>query len=85
MTDILRLRTADDAVHYTARDSEAAQRLLRDGAVDIDATPTTEATDATTPSTPGDDQDTGTTDTGPGERERTTGSSRRRDRGSGAD
>jgi hypothetical protein len=81
MTDIIRLRDADGRVHHTARESQAAEKLLRDGAVDLDTpndTPaipddsTPEVADAA-PAGQGDDHDTGTTGGRSRKRERTTG------------
>lgn len=73
MTETVRLRDADGSVHYTARGSQAFDRLIRDGAVDLDAPKpaetTPEVTDAA-PSGQGDDHDTGTTGGGSGKRQR---------------
>lgn len=88
MTDIIRLRDADGRTHHTARGSQAAEQLLRDGAQDLDAPQgtldtTAEVTGATEPPAQGDDLDTGTADGGSGDGQRTTRGARRRDRGTG--
>lgn len=73
MSDIVRLRDVDDRLHYTARGSQAHDRLLRDGATDIDAPePTQDAPEVTdaAPSGQGDDHDTGATGGGSGKRQR---------------
>jgi hypothetical protein len=90
MTDIIRLRDHAGVVHFTARDSQAAERLLRDGAVDLDAppadTPGTDTTDTEAEVTDagstgqGEDHDTGTTSGGSGKRQR---AARTADRGDG--
>lgn len=86
MTDIAKLKDADGNVHYTARGSQRAEQLLRDGATDLDPLPEPqqeEVTDATEPPAQGDDPDTRTTDSGSGDGERAARSAKRRDRGAG--
>jgi hypothetical protein len=85
MSDTVRLRDADGNVHYTARGSQKAEELLRDGATDLDPLPEPqeEVTDATEPPAQGDDPDTGTTGGGSGDGERTPRNTKRRDRGAG--
>lgn len=81
MTDIVRLETPDGTVHWTARDSETARRLTRDGAVDLDAPKSEEDTGGESPGQ-GDDPDTGAAGGGSRKRQRTTGAT---DRGDGAE
>ena len=86
MTDIVKLEDADGNVHYTARGSQAAEQLLRDGAADLDpiAEPQQEeVTDATEPPAQGDHPDAGAADGGSDDGERTTRNAKRRDRGAG--
>lgn len=83
MTDIARYRDTNGSIHFTARDSEAAERLLKNGAEDLDAPPQDpEVTDAELPAQ-GDDPDPGTSDSGSGQRKRASRTTDRADRGSG--
>ncbi|GAA3877843.1 hypothetical protein GCM10022243_48190 [Saccharothrix violaceirubra] len=68
---IIRLRDVDGDVHYTEQGSQAARRLLDEGAVDLDA-PTTggEVAADAAPAGPGDDHDPAPADDGPGQRKR---------------
>jgi hypothetical protein len=86
MTDIVKLEDADGNIHYTARGSQKAEQLLRDGATDLDPLPEPqeEVTDATEPPAQGDDPDTGTTGGGSGKRQRAPRNTDHSDRGTGA-
>jgi hypothetical protein len=87
VSDTLRLKDTDGRIHYTARDSQAAQKLLADGATDLDAPAdqpadtTAEVTDEAQPPAQGDHQDAGTADGGSSKRQRTTRTNDRGDRG----
>lgn len=87
MTDIARIKDSDGRTHYTARGSEAAEKLLRDGAEDLDpptpTEPAAEVADATEPPAQGDDPDTGTAGSGSGQRKRATRTTDRGNAGAG--
>jgi hypothetical protein len=75
MTDIVKLEDADGNVHYTARGSQKAKELLRDGATDLDPLtapdpPADPEVNDAAPSGQGDDHDAGTTGSGSGKRQR---------------